>query len=92
MNESKTLLKEENGTNTSCGRQISNRDEILWESKFVIIKEFTENFMKGIYVNRVFLIFDEATKIIEELIGDEARSVFEKRFRHEISRLTGVLA
>jgi hypothetical protein len=36
-------------------------------------------------------IFDEATKIIEELIGDEARSVFEKRFRHEISRLTGAL-
>jgi hypothetical protein len=33
-------------------------------------------------------IFDEATKIIEELVGDEARSVFEKRFRHEISRLT----
>jgi hypothetical protein len=37
-------------------------------------------------------IFDEATKIIEELVGEEARSVFEKRFRHEISRLTGVLS
>jgi hypothetical protein len=37
-------------------------------------------------------IFDEAMKIISELIGDEARSVFEKRFRHEISRLTGALA
>jgi hypothetical protein len=36
-------------------------------------------------------IFEEATKIIEELAGDEARSVFEKRFRHEISRLTGAL-
>jgi hypothetical protein len=36
-------------------------------------------------------IFDEAMKIIEELIGDEARSVFEKRFKHEILRLTGVL-
>jgi hypothetical protein len=36
-------------------------------------------------------IFDEATKIIEELVGDEARSVFEKRFKHEISRLTGAL-
>jgi hypothetical protein len=36
-------------------------------------------------------IFDEATKIIEELVGDEARSVFEKRFKHEILRLTGVL-
>jgi hypothetical protein len=36
-------------------------------------------------------IFDEATKIIEELAGDEARSVFEKRFKHEISRLTGAL-
>jgi hypothetical protein len=34
-------------------------------------------------------IFDEATKIIEGLVGNEARSVFEKRFRHEISRLTG---
>jgi hypothetical protein len=36
-------------------------------------------------------IFDEATKIIEELAGDEARYVFEKRFRHEISRLRGAL-
>lgn len=37
-------------------------------------------------------IFEEATKIIEELAGNEARSVFEKRFRHEISRLTGAFA
>jgi hypothetical protein len=36
-------------------------------------------------------IFDEAMKIVEELVSDEARSVFEKRFRHEISRLTGAL-
>jgi hypothetical protein len=36
-------------------------------------------------------IFDEAMKIVEELAGDEARSVFEKRFRHEISRITGAL-
>jgi hypothetical protein len=36
-------------------------------------------------------IFNEATKIIEELVGNEARSVFEKRFRHEIGRLTGAL-
>jgi hypothetical protein len=36
-------------------------------------------------------IFYEATKIIEELVGDEARSVFEKRFKHEISRLTGAI-
>lgn len=36
-------------------------------------------------------IFEEATKIIEELADDEARSVFEKRFRHEISRLSGAL-
>jgi hypothetical protein len=34
-------------------------------------------------------IFAEAMKIMEELVGDEARSVFEKRFKHEISRLTG---
>jgi hypothetical protein len=37
-------------------------------------------------------IFDEAVKIIEELTGDEARSVFEKRFQHEISRLTGAIS
>jgi hypothetical protein len=37
-------------------------------------------------------IFEEATKIIEELVGEEARSVFEKRFKHEISRLSGALA
>jgi hypothetical protein len=36
-------------------------------------------------------IFDEAMKIIEELVGDKARSVFEKRFKHEISRLTGAI-
>jgi hypothetical protein len=36
-------------------------------------------------------IFEKATKIIEELAGDGARSVFEKRFRHEISRLSGAL-
>jgi hypothetical protein len=36
-------------------------------------------------------IVDEAAKIIEELLGDEARSVFEKRFKHEVSRLTGAL-
>jgi hypothetical protein len=36
-------------------------------------------------------IFDEATRIIEELVGNEARAVFEKRFKHEISRLTGAL-
>jgi hypothetical protein len=36
-------------------------------------------------------IFDEAVKIIEEVVGEEAKTVFEKRFRHEISRLTGAL-
>jgi hypothetical protein len=36
-------------------------------------------------------IFNEAMKIVEELVGDEARSVFEKRFKHEIGRLTGAL-
>jgi hypothetical protein len=36
-------------------------------------------------------IFEEASKIIEELAGDEARAVFEKRFRHEIFRLSGAL-
>jgi hypothetical protein len=36
-------------------------------------------------------IFEEATKIISELVGDEARSVFEKRFLHEIKRMTGTV-
>jgi hypothetical protein len=36
-------------------------------------------------------IFDEAIKIIEELIGDEAGAVFEKRFLHEIRRMTGAI-
>ena len=36
-------------------------------------------------------IFEEATKIIDELLGTEARHVFEKRFFHEIKRITGAL-
>jgi hypothetical protein len=36
-------------------------------------------------------IFDEAIKIIEEVAGDEAKIVFEKRFLHEIKRITGAL-
>jgi hypothetical protein len=36
-------------------------------------------------------IFEEAVKIISELVGEEAKTVFEKRFRHEISRLSGAL-
>jgi hypothetical protein len=36
-------------------------------------------------------IFEEATKILSELVGDEARSVFEKRFLHEIKRVTGAI-
>jgi hypothetical protein len=36
-------------------------------------------------------IFEEATKIISELVGDEARSVFEKRFLHELKRVTGAI-
>jgi hypothetical protein len=36
-------------------------------------------------------IFEEATKILSELIGDEARSVFEKRFLHELKRATGAI-
>ncbi len=36
-------------------------------------------------------IFDDATKRIEELIGTEARQVFEKRFFHEIKRATGAI-
>ncbi|MBR1734620.1 MAG: phage tail protein [Alphaproteobacteria bacterium] len=37
-------------------------------------------------------IYDEAEKIITELLGKEARDVFEKRFLHEIQRMTGALA
>jgi hypothetical protein len=36
-------------------------------------------------------IFDEASKILSELIGDEAKDVFEKRFLHEIKRITGAI-
>lgn len=33
-------------------------------------------------------VFDDATKIIDEMIGTEARRVFEKRFFHEMKRIT----
>lgn len=36
-------------------------------------------------------IFEEATKILEDLLGTEARRVFEKRFFHEIKRITGAI-
>ena len=36
-------------------------------------------------------IFDDATQRIENLIGIEARQVFEKRFFHEIKRATGAI-
>ena len=37
-------------------------------------------------------IFDGALKLIENLVGEEAGAVFEKRFLHEITRITGALA
>jgi hypothetical protein len=37
-------------------------------------------------------VFDEAVKIIEAAAGEEAKTVFEKRFRHEIYLLTGAVA
>lgn len=36
-------------------------------------------------------IFDEASRIVENLIGTEAKQVFEKRFFHEIKRATGAI-
>ena len=36
-------------------------------------------------------IFDQAVKIIENLVGEEAKAVFEKRFFHEIKRITGAI-
>lgn len=36
-------------------------------------------------------IYDEAEKIIAELLGKEARNLFEKRFLHEIERITGAI-
>ena len=36
-------------------------------------------------------IFDDASKIIGDLAGNEAQKVFEKRFFHEIKRITGAI-
>lgn len=36
-------------------------------------------------------VFDNAVKCVENLIGTEARQVFEKRFLHEIKRITGAV-
>ena len=36
-------------------------------------------------------IFDNAVKVIENLLGKEAKEVFEKRFLHEIKRITGAI-
>lgn len=37
-------------------------------------------------------IYDDAAKIIENLLGTETKQVFEKRFLHEIIRISGVIA
>ena len=37
-------------------------------------------------------IFDDALRIVQDLCGDEARAVFEKRFLHELERITGGIA
>jgi len=37
-------------------------------------------------------IFNIAKAIIEELLGKEVKEVFEKRFLHEITRITGAIA
>ena len=36
-------------------------------------------------------IYDDAVQIIKKLLGTEAGAVFEKRFMHEIQRLTGAV-
>lgn len=36
-------------------------------------------------------IFDDAAKVIEDLVGTEAKQFFEKRFIHELHRVTGAL-
>lgn len=36
-------------------------------------------------------IFDDASRRVENLIGTEAKQVFEKRFLHEIKRATGAI-
>ena len=36
-------------------------------------------------------IYDNAVKVIENLLGQEAKQVFEKRFFHEIKRITGAI-
>jgi hypothetical protein len=36
-------------------------------------------------------IIDEATAILSDLVGDEVAAVFEKRFEHEIKRITGII-
>lgn len=44
-------------------------------------------------VKRVTIpIFQEATKALEILLGEEGRKFFEKRFLHEITRITGAVA
>lgn len=43
-------------------------------------------------VKRVTIpIFQEATKALEILLGEEGRKFFEKRFLHEITRITGAV-
>lgn len=37
-------------------------------------------------------IYESATKIVGNLLGVEARQVFEKRFLHEITRISGAIA
>jgi len=37
-------------------------------------------------------IYDAASKIIENLLGTETKQVFEKRFLHEITRISGAIA
>lgn len=36
-------------------------------------------------------IYDDAVNIVSDLLGTEAGAVFEKRFVHEIQRLTGAI-
>lgn len=36
-------------------------------------------------------IYDDAVSIIEKLLGEEAKTIFEARFKHELQRITGAM-
>ena len=81
---------------TNSGTVVAGR---LFEHAF--IARLKKNGSKGVYrrvgkkrfplTSARVEIYDDAVQIIEELLGTEAGAVFEKRFMHEIQRLTGAV-